>query len=132
MHIILLLLSVPCFFFGKPMRFRGQQIWVCQCKNTVNTTFICAVNSIKACCISLASCLVSRNSLFRLCLWEVSLLHATSTTVIVPKECTDTVKLCVNLTKLKESMQRTNFPLSSAGQQLVQLAGAAWCSQSNI
>ncbi|XP_041370035.1 uncharacterized protein K02A2.6-like [Gigantopelta aegis] len=44
--------------------------------------------------------------------------------VVVPKEKKDTIRLCVDLTKLNESVKRENCPLPSSDQLLAQLAGA--------
>ena len=44
--------------------------------------------------------------------------------VVVPKDKTDTVRICVDLTKLNEGVMRENFPLPSTDQLLAQLEGA--------
>lgn len=44
--------------------------------------------------------------------------------VVVPKEKKDTIRLCVDLTKLNESVRRENYPLPSTDQLLAQLADA--------
>ena len=44
--------------------------------------------------------------------------------VVVPKEKSDAVRICVDLTKLNEGVLRENFPLPSTDQLLAQLEGA--------
>ena len=44
--------------------------------------------------------------------------------VVVPKEKSDTVRICVDLTKLNEGVLRENYPLPSTDQLLAQLEGA--------
>ena len=49
--------------------------------------------------------------------------------VVVPKANSEAVRLCVDLTKLNESVMRENYPLPSTDQLLAQLRGAKFFSK---
>ena len=49
--------------------------------------------------------------------------------VVVPKANSEAVRLCVDLTKLNESVMRENYPLPSTDQLLAQLKGAKFFSK---
>jgi hypothetical protein len=50
--------------------------------------------------------------------------HWCAPIVVIPKQNSEDIRLCVDLTKLNESVMRENYPLPSTDQLLAQLADA--------